>query len=101
MPYFEAAVHVGGAAEAESLEGGGREARLIALLADDDDEGVELGDSRIARGEGEIGPPFEHVPRDDDGARDAAMLASLVVTANVDEHGPEGCAESACISCRS
>ena len=73
--------------EAELMQVARGEARLIALLADDHDDGVEIGDARVAGGACRVGAPFEHVARDADRAGNAAVGAYLVVATDVHEHG--------------
>ena len=66
---------------------GGSEAGLVSLLADDDQMQAAVGDTRVARDAGGVGAPFENVAWDADGARNAAVVAYLVVAADVEQEG--------------
>ena len=73
--------------EAELLEGGGGEARRLAVRADEDQMLVEPDDVRVVEGRIGVGidAPLEHRAGDVHRARDHAVARALVVRARVDE----------------
>ena len=75
---------VGRPAHADVLQGGGRQARGVALLAQHDDLEVVVGDAQrgLAR---RVEAPLEHVALDDEGARQVAVLGPLGGRADVDD----------------
>jgi hypothetical protein len=76
---------IGRAAEAEELECRGGQARLVALVAHDDDEVIELrciGMPMLAR---RIHSPFEHVAWDHERAGDDSVSRDLRLTPDVDQ----------------
>src|SRR4029453_7778711 len=83
-PGLEAADDVGGAVDAELLEGRGGEARGVALGADDDDRHV-VGRQREAGVARRVEAPLEDVALDDQRARDVALLGPLRGRTDVDE----------------
>src|SRR5260370_617299 len=84
-PGHEAPVQVGRVADAEVLQGCRREARGIALGAEDDDVRVVAG-LRQPGGRGRVETPFQDVALHDQGAGDLALGRALGGRADVDEN---------------
>jgi hypothetical protein len=86
-PGLESAGEIGRAGEAEILQRRGRQARLIALVADEDDVTIEIAaESRVAVPGDRIDTPFEHIAGADTSAGDQPVALSLTVGTDVDEH---------------
>src|SRR5688572_13595096 len=77
-----------GSIQAEAPQRRRGQARLVALVAEDDHDQVAPRQLGTAVPTGRIEPPFEDVPRDLRGAGDLAVLESLGVGTDVDERGP-------------
>lgn len=76
--------------EAKLLQGRCCQAGLVSLVADEDDAQVRAGDGGVPPLRGGAAAPFQAVAGQHDGAGDQAVLAPLVVFANVDEQGSAG-----------
>jgi len=86
-PGLESALEVGRAGEAEILQRRGRQARLIALVANEDDATIEIApERRVAAPGSRIDPPLEHIAGAHTRARDQSVALSLTVGTDVDEH---------------
>jgi hypothetical protein len=86
-PGLESAGEIGRAGEAEILQRRGRQARLIALVADEDDVTIEIAaEGRVAMPGSRIDTPFEHIAGAATSAGDQPVALSLTVGTDVDEH---------------
>ena len=86
-PGLKSARKVRRAGEAEILQRRGRQARLIALVADEDDATIEFAaERRVAMPGGRIDAPFEHIARADMSHGDPPVAPSLNVASDIDEH---------------
>jgi hypothetical protein len=86
-PGLESALEVGSAGEAEIVQRRGRQARLIALVANEDDATIEIApERRVAAPGSRIDPPLEHVAGAHTRAGDQSVALSLTVGTDVDEH---------------
>jgi hypothetical protein len=65
----------------------GGKARLEPLCAQQHEQGLRVSDRRVAVRAGGIDAPLEHVPRKPERTGHDAVLASLILRADVDEHG--------------
>src|SRR5436190_4056006 len=87
-PGLEAALHVGRALEAELLQRRGGEARLVALVADEDHVPVQVAaERRFAVARRRIEAPLEHVAGYEVRSRDHAVALALELRADVEEKG--------------
>ncbi len=84
-PGAEAAVEVGGVTESEVLERRGREARLVPLVADDDDREVVVTGLGRPVGARRVEAPLEDVAVDHERAGDTALAPALLDRTDVDE----------------
>jgi len=85
-PRREAGGEVGGARESELLQRHRREARLIALLAHQDDPPAEVAaQPRVVVARRRIATPLEHVARVEDRARDETAARPLDLGTDVDD----------------
>src|SRR3954469_14986483 len=85
-PRLKATYKVGRAREAKVLQCRRCEARLIALVAHEDDSPAEIAaQARIVVTGGRVAAPFENVPRVEDRARDEPVACALEVGTDVDE----------------
>ena len=84
-PGAEAAVEVGGVTESEVLERRGRQARLVALVADDDDREVVVTGLGRPVGARRVEAPLEDVAVDHERAGDATLAPALLDRTDVDE----------------
>src|SRR5262249_9428239 len=89
-PGGESAVQVGGVDEAKLLQGRCGQAGLVSLVADEDDAQVPAGDGGVPPLGRGVAAPFQGVAGHYDGAGDQAVLAPLVVVADVDEQSAAG-----------
>lgn len=93
-PRLEAADHVGGAAEAQGLQGGGGKRGGVPLVAADDPGHLVTGGFGDSGRAGGIAAPFQVVALDHDGAGNLAVSSALPFWAGVDKDraaadGPE------------
>ncbi len=86
LPRLESARQVGGTVHAELLQGGGGQARGVALRAEHDDLQVVAGD-RQPRRAGGVEAPLQHVALDDHSAGDLALGGALRGRADVHQDG--------------
>ena len=94
MPGGEAADNVGYAFEAKVDQGGGGEARGIAVVAEQHDLLAEAADVRVARGAFWVEAPFEYGPRDVERAGNDAVALAVEIGASVDQENTTfGCGE--------
>src|SRR5436190_3066627 len=84
-PGLKAADDIGRPGEAERLQGGGRQAGLVALVAHQDDLAVDPAHRRVLMPGGRIKPPLEHVASDAQRPRHRAVGLALALGADVDE----------------
>ena len=84
-PRLEAAVEVARISSAEVDERRRREARRVALRADEDQRATALREHRVREARRRVAAPFEHRARHVHRARDDAVAIPLVVRAQVDE----------------
>jgi len=76
--------------EAKLLQGRRGQAGLESLFADDDDAQVPAGDGGVPPLGRHVAAPFQRVAGQHDGAGDQAVLAPLVVAADVDKQRAVG-----------
>src|SRR3954465_7765450 len=85
-PRLKAPYEVGRTRESKVLQCRRCEARLIALVADEDDSPAEIAaQARIVLTGGRVAAPFENVPRVEDRAGDEPVARALDVGADVDD----------------
>src|SRR6266568_460650 len=90
LPRLEAAVEVGGLAQADSPQGGCGEGGGVALGAHDDDLRIgprERGNASLAA---RVQPPLQHVAPDDDGPRNLPLGDPLLQGPDIDQRGAVG-----------
>ena len=87
-PGPDAADDVGDCGAPELLHGGGSEAGLVALFADQLDQEVGTGELGVAVRAGGIEAPLEHVALHEPGTGDEPASSPLAVRANVDQLRP-------------
>src|SRR3954452_14120812 len=88
-PRLKATYEVGRTRESKLLQCRRCEARLIALVADEDDSPAEIAaQARIVVTGGRVAAPFENVPRVEDRAGDERVARALDVGADVDDVRP-------------
>ena len=78
-----------GCVHSQSSEGGGRETRLVSLVADQNHPSLDVN-ADDAAGTGWSQPPFQHVPVDYERPRDVAVATSLLNRSDVDDQGTCG-----------
>ena len=74
--------------QAELLQGDRREARAVALVADQDDAPVRVVGDREAVRAGRVEAPLEHVAVDDERARQLAVAEAQLHRPHVDDECP-------------
>lgn len=87
-PGLKATFHIGCAGKAQLMQRSGSQARLIALVAQNNDVIIKPGRLRVAVGAIRIQPPLQNVPVDHERFGDRAITGDLRLSADVDEHRP-------------
>lgn len=85
LPGLKAPDDIGRVNQTELLEGCGGEARLVALVADQDYPGAGVGDGLVPPGGRRVAAPFHDVARDESRPRDHAVAFALDLRADVDQ----------------
>src|SRR5436190_4473684 len=86
QPAVETALEVGRAVEAEITQGRRRDARAVAVGADEDDPATPIGERRVVEAGGRVEPPVQHGERDMDRAGDDAAGRAGLGATRVDDH---------------
>ena len=89
-PRLESADDVRDRLEAQIDEDGCRQARRVAVRAEQHDPAVTACEVGIAPAGARVGAPLEHRPRDVERARDDALATAVVGGANVDDERLSG-----------
>ncbi len=86
-PASVTADEIGHTPEAETMQVGCREARRVAIVADDDEPRLGVGDPGVAVIAAGISAPFEEGPRYVHGAGNRAFALAVLAATRVDQHG--------------